>query len=265
MSTPTVIMNFSHVYEEEDFYGDERAVWIDCSDIPGTDCYCTEEAEAAIRSRIRDFPPEGIHFLDSGNFHYVSMLWMEKIRVPFHLLVFDYHSDMQPPLFAELLSCGCWISRALDANPFLRRVWIVGPDASAFDHLDARYRDRLVCISLQDVQRREAFRELARIEPGTRLYVSIDKDVLDRHFSRTNWNQGALSLETLERLTATVADRARLIGIDICGELDRDTALWDIPEVHLNAAANRELLRFFREKVRRDGKARPHGERNRPA
>ena len=47
---------------------------------------------------------EGIHFLDSGNYHYVSKIWMEKIEEEFELLVLDHHTDMQPPMFGDILS-----------------------------------------------------------------------------------------------------------------------------------------------------------------
>lgn len=241
---PVVIMNFSHVYEAENFYRDGRFRWVDCSDIPGTDCYCTPEAEAAIRERIRDLSPGGIHFLDSGNYHYASKLWMEKIREPFDLLVFDYHSDMQKPALADLMSCGCWIERALDTNPRLRRVWIVGPDADAFAHIDGCYRSRLVCVSLQSIRRHEARRVLEKQEGGN-FYLSVDKDVLSRHFSLTNWNQGELSLETLERLASLITERGRVIGTDICGEPDPETVLLGRDGIDLNDTANRELLHFF--------------------
>ena len=33
-----VIMNFSGVYEKEDFYKDMQHLWIDCRDILGTNC-----------------------------------------------------------------------------------------------------------------------------------------------------------------------------------------------------------------------------------
>ena len=67
---------------------------LDCQDIPGTNCYCDSLAEEEIGKRIAPFGPEGIHFLDSGNYHYLTKLWLELVKVPFELLVFDHHTDM---------------------------------------------------------------------------------------------------------------------------------------------------------------------------
>lgn len=239
-----VILNFSHVYEAENFYRDRRFHWIDCTDIPGTDCFCTPEAEQIIRDRIRTCSPGGIHFLDSGNYHYVSRLWIEKIHEPFDLLVFDYHSDMQKPLLADLMSCGCWIETALDTHPCLQRVWIVGPDATAFSHIEMRYPRRLVCISLQSIQQHEAL-QILKSQPAGKFYLSVDKDVLSRHFSRTSWSQGALSLKTLESLATLITEQGQVLGMDVCGEPDPDSVLLGRERIDLNDTANRELLQFF--------------------
>ena len=61
-STRTVIQDFTGVYAEQPFMQglrkdavqssagpDAKIRWIDCSDIPGTDCYCDDEAVTAIR------------------------------------------------------------------------------------------------------------------------------------------------------------------------------------------------------------------------
>ena len=50
-------MNFTGAYEKQEFYGDLGAVWLDLRDIQGTNCYCDEEAEAAIKERIRQWGP----------------------------------------------------------------------------------------------------------------------------------------------------------------------------------------------------------------
>lgn len=41
----------------------------------------------------------GIHFIDSGNYHYMTRLWLTRMDQPFCLLVYDNHTDMQPPGF----------------------------------------------------------------------------------------------------------------------------------------------------------------------
>ena len=43
-----VIMDFSGIYQEEQFYEGEQISWIDLSDISGTNCYCDGDAQAQI-------------------------------------------------------------------------------------------------------------------------------------------------------------------------------------------------------------------------
>ena len=109
-----VIMNMSGIYREEKFWKGQETVWVEAEDITGTNCYCDEDARTEISCRIDKFSSEGVHFIDSGNYHYLTRLWIGKIKQPFRLLVFDNHTDMQPPAFGGLLSCGGWIAAALE-------------------------------------------------------------------------------------------------------------------------------------------------------
>ena len=139
MWNKTVLMNFSGIYPQEDCFK-EQGTWLDMTDLKGVNCYCTEEAGEIIRQRIRKFRGEGIHFLDSGNYHYLSKFWLEKIQKPFALLVFDHHTDMQEAAFFGLLSCGSWVREVLDTNENLRDVCIAGPSLSAFAECQAEER-----------------------------------------------------------------------------------------------------------------------------
>ena len=125
MKPNIILMNFTHVYEEENFIKNRRFRWIDCTDLNGVDCYCDVDARRRLEEKIALFSPEGIHFIDSGNDHYLSKLWTDKIREPFSLVVFDHHPDMQPTLFEDMLSCGSWVKDVLETNPFLHKVFIV--------------------------------------------------------------------------------------------------------------------------------------------
>ena len=131
------VMNFSGVYGRQSFFEGREAEWLDCSDVSGTNCYCDPESEREIRRRIGERGPEGIHFLDSGNYHYLSKLWTDLIREPFELVVFDNHTDMQPPMFGDILSCGGWVQAALEENKLLRRVILIGPPERAFEEAEA--------------------------------------------------------------------------------------------------------------------------------
>ena len=108
--------------------------WMDCTGIPGTDCYCDDEAVEAIRKGIADAgitDARGIHFFDNGNYHYMSKIWTDMVQEPFSLVVFDHHPDMQEPRFGNILSCGGWVKKVLDENKFIDNVVIIG----VADHL----------------------------------------------------------------------------------------------------------------------------------
>ena len=133
-----VVCNFSDVYKFQPFMdglkrsGETR--WLDLSQVPGTDCYCDDEAVETIRRRIADAgitDARGIHFFDNGNFHYMSKIWTDMVQEPFSLVVFDHHPDMQEPRFGNILSCGGWVKKVLDENKFINNVVIIG----VADHL----------------------------------------------------------------------------------------------------------------------------------
>ena len=43
-TTQVVLMNFTHVYEQESFYKKEPHCWIDLTDLEGVNGYCDENA-----------------------------------------------------------------------------------------------------------------------------------------------------------------------------------------------------------------------------
>ena len=62
-----VIMDFSGIYQEEQFWHDSQVCWMKMQDISGTNCYCAEEAVEEIQKRLENFSHTGIYFIDSGN------------------------------------------------------------------------------------------------------------------------------------------------------------------------------------------------------
>ena len=136
MKKKTVIMNFSGIYEEETFYKDREVCWVDCRDMSGVNGYCSDDAQEEIRKRIQDYDYRGIHFLDSGNYHYLSKFWLEKIEEPYSLIVFDHHTDMQESAFFGMLSCGSWIKEVLEEHPYIKEVCVVGPPKAAIEQCE---------------------------------------------------------------------------------------------------------------------------------
>ena len=97
-------MNFSGVYSEEPFALNPRFTHLDCTHLHGTDCYCDKDGQRAIRRIIAPYPAQGIHFIASGDYHYVTKFWTDKISIPFSLVLFDHHTDMQPSQRGGMLS-----------------------------------------------------------------------------------------------------------------------------------------------------------------
>ena len=197
MQDPVVIMNFTHIYEDETFYSSEqkssthrsceasstplsgpapvsfaassgpataraasgapfdrlvsltasngpaaaraassKPYILDFTTLSGTTGFCDDAAADEIRRRIADFPARGLHFLDNGNFHYLTRFWCEKISEDFALVVYDHHVDLRKPVFPGLMSCGSWIRDVLLRNRHCRAVLIIGPERAQTDIIE---------------------------------------------------------------------------------------------------------------------------------
>lgn len=103
-------------FEEEFFLGDV----LDFRQLEGINCYCSEEAAEQLRLKLQPYGPEGVHWIDSGDYHYLSLFFLEKITQPFSLVLIDNHPDDQDDAFsAGMLSCGNWVERARESLPMM--------------------------------------------------------------------------------------------------------------------------------------------------
>lgn len=243
----TVIMNFSGIYKNQNFYKDhaeKEIFWTELSDLSGCNCYCDAEASDRIRKEIQAFTGKGLHFIDSGNYHYMTRLWLEKLQIPFRLLVFDNHTDMQPPAFGGLLSCGGWIAASLEELPLLQEVILVGPDEEAYTQVEPDLQQKVLFLSREKLSTMTAeekegfFNNLSEDLP---LYVSVDKDVLCKGDASTTWSQGDMHLSELMSFLELVLERQNILGMDVCGECDMDSCSEDF----LNDHANEAILRLW--------------------
>ena len=217
-----LMMDFSGIYEDQQFWRGKEVSRVEARDIPGTNCYCDEDAMNAIRSRIAPYSSGEIHFIDSGNYHYMTRIWLEKISEPFELLVFDNHTDMQPPAFGGLLSCGGWIYDSIMELPLLKKVILIGPDEEAFSRVEPEFKEKVEFLSRERLLEMEETEVSAFVKNQVGeypLYISIDKDVLCETDADTNWS----------------------LGVDICGECD----VTEPGNSALNDMANAALLEFF--------------------
>lgn len=257
-----IVLNLSGMSNEEEAFGSVgEASEIDLTGIGGTNCYCDEAAAAAIRSALMNCPVSGLHWTDTGDYHYISRFWLEKVAEekpgrPFALLLFDHHPDMQEPAFEGVISCGGWVRDSFTMIDELRQVLMLGinPDLE-IEFLDLVF-DGILAVTTDDFRHtgdsvgQEVAEMLSLLEPGIPVYVSIDLDVLSRDFARTNWDQGVMTIVQLESLLRSVAASHEILGVDICGGLTREKGASDA-DLEVNAGTRRRLASFVDNLVER--------------
>ena len=262
MSYKTIVHDFSGIYAKQPFMQELRESaasnrdihWLDCTPIAGTDCYCDDEAVKAIRGQIADAgitDAHGIHFIDGGNYHYMSKIWTDMVQEPFSLVIFDHHPDMQEPRFGNILSCGGWVKKVLEENKFVESIVVIG----VADHLTREIPSHSKVSYLREGEYNAMINKPGDFERflsdlktldsplSSSLYISIDKDALAPAYAATNWDQGSLSTESLKGIIASLAASHKILGIDICGERARD--IEDSRADALNSELNRELAEFL--------------------
>jgi len=204
-------LNFSGVYEQErKAFGSERPFWdsetqlIDFSGLDGTNCYCDPYAQKTISSMLDDSGSEtAIHWIDTGDYHYLTKFFLDRISEPFCLVLIDHHCDEQDSAFG-CLSCGSWVRESKLSNPNLKQVFSIGPAQKAGESV----------FSSVFLPESATANDVRTDLP---LYVSLDLDVLSCSDFLTDWDQGAMSLGHLEGLIEGLIGRRRILGIDICG------------------------------------------------
>lgn len=277
------MMHMSGAYLPQNFFPDSGVV-LDCRDIDGTNCYCDDAAKEMLRERIKDCDYQGIHFLDSGNYHYLSLLWMEKIQRPFSLVLFDHHPDLQQSSWGKITSCGGWVREALEQNRWLQSVYLVGVDEQLLAELyeaDFVAREDIADggdVSLVKKNTENSCDETCndrniwkRVQTGlpdfTRvnepLYLSFDKDVLCGEDACCDWDQGTMTLTEALELLERIFTEGDVLGMDVCGEdsqweraaatatgqMDGGTTASRICRV--NESTNAQLLALWQHKKRK--------------
>lgn len=245
MKPQIVMMQFTKAYEKQDFWKgiskDIDVEWIQLADITGTNCYCDEASKEEIRKRVSGYSYQGLHFLDSGNYHYASLFWLEKITTPFSLVVFDFHPDMQPPAFGDITSCGGWVKEALATNDFLQKVYLVGVSKELIEELSELETYEASVVFMDSISQGD---ELLKEEQNP-IYISFDKDVLHPNYTYCQWSQGEMTLpEAIEMLEVLVREKD-ILGMDICGE---DSELIEDKASLINQSTNGALLEFWKNK-----------------
>ena len=234
---------------------------VDLSAVSGTHLYCGPEAGNAIAAAIHARGTHGIHFIDTGDYHYVTKFMTDEIHESFCLIQIDHHTDLQPGAFdaadGSTLSCGSWVRSVLQTNPFLQRLLLIGPPAESILAAQADpvcqsgVRDgKIRFISAEDLTAYSSAGETADFSPlaaGLPVYLSIDKDILCREDAVTDWDQGDMTLPDLTGLLRRLLAGRRLLGADLCGGLSASDASPEAAAVNLRCdrALYQLLCSFF--------------------
>ena len=263
-------INFSGLYDGLPECDKER-VCVDLTSLYGTNCYCSEDASRAVRMALEAIPAEALHWIDTGDYHYASLFFLEKIRTTYTLFLFDHHPDDQDSAFGtDILSCGNWVARARQLPnqsadflierfpPFVQPA--SGQQINIFDCsetacLKARTVDGLDLAGLhsrnigsscatfqQAVIADKQEKSVCGREKGDRpkAYLSIDKDVLDKQFARTNWDHGSMTLVEMKELIENIAVSYDIIGADVCGAITESKGASG-KDLKINAETDAEL------------------------
>jgi arginase family enzyme len=226
----------------------------------------------------------------SGDFHYLSALWLRRLSEPIVLVSFDNHPDwdVRPPKWG----CGGWINRALElANVQHIAIWGCGNfecwwPHNIFANQSAEREGRLEVHpwaddrSIKDRQRRGAILQenwrdhfemfVANLQERN-VYVTIDLDCLRADDAVTNWENGRFTVADLEWTLAKLREQSRIIAGDICGAFSlpkyarwkqRFASEWDHPKLDLPAPDEIRQINFTA--LERLWPALAHGNKHHP-
>lgn len=202
---PIIVLDFSGVYDFEAFASIRNIIRVDCKDLKGVDCYCDEEGREQLHRRLAPYPSKAIHFLDSGDFHYLTEYWVSRLQEPFSLIVFDHHPDMQQPQWEGLVSCGGWVTDVLKSNPFVRHIILVGVSDELMSQIPVALRSKVLFYSESEIDHHQAWPSKAGKLIHEPVYISIDKDVLRTDDAVTNWRNGDMTLMQLQAMVLATA------------------------------------------------------------
>lgn len=183
--------------------------------------------------------------IGSGDFHHLSLAILMKINTPFTLVVFDNHTDLMD-MNSGYISCGSWVRESFRLDN-LKSVILIGvsPHDEALKFIHPFSKPVRIIPSYTQSDNRIIDAVIREIDTKA-IYISIDKDVLNKNCALTNWNQGTMDLDELLDYLSILSAAKELMGMDICGEWKINTRLfmtdYDIEAVKKNEAANIRIL-----------------------
>lgn len=241
---------------------------VDCRDVEESRLYCSAEACQKLRSRLSTVPLHALHWIDSGDFHYLSVFFLERIEEPFELLLFDHHPDDQPLAFEseDMLSCGSWVGYCRRSLPLMKSQCSLGPGSAGPGLVFAGTAPGTTGPSpvfagpgpgtkgpgsgsaVTDLGFAGPSPGSTVTAPGTTdpgpgslpLYLSLDLDILSPSVFATDWDQGTMGESALLDALTSLTRGRRVLGIDVCGGLSRSQGATD-SQLAMNASLRMRL------------------------
>lgn len=220
MERNLTLLNFDKVYQNQTFYRNHCFDSIDFESLTNASLFCERETLKQIDQKLDERRRSNITFIGSGNYHYVSYLLQAKMKTAYTLILFDHHTDTLKAPSDELISCGSWVLETLQQLPMLKKVIIIGVSEDAKQHIPLPYRKKVIIVTENSLQSKPSniIRQTLDMIPTDNVYISVDKDVLDKKDAITGWDHGTLRLEQLTNMITKIGNRKNIIGSDVCGE-----------------------------------------------
>lgn len=218
------LINAKHQDILQNIYAGLYQKIVDISDISGINTICSKETVARITQRFEIISDATVHFLGNGNFHYLTLPLLKKYFEPFTLVIFDHHNDAGKLGFEGFTSCGSWINDVVRGLPMVQKIVLIGVGEENGKEMIETHKDLIEVISENELDYLVDLLD-GQMIPTQDIYLSVDRDILSESEVQTNWNQGTVSIEQLKTAIQLVSQKHRVIGADVCGDLDWDFSL----------------------------------------
>lgn len=205
-----LILHFDDAYFHQEKLRRKADIEIDLRFLKGTKFMCTSDILRFMDRMIPDIR-SWICFTGKGKYHYISFIFLKRIKQPFALVIVDNHLDMKYS-YKDFIKCDSWVYRA----GMLENI-------KEIFYINSLKIDRI---------------------PETRypVYLSIDKDILAERYLITGWTQGKSSPYQIFNFISEISSMNRIISMDICGEPELD----DIKEIKKSEAINLTILKCLK-------------------
>lgn len=170
--------------------------------------------------------PPVSYLLGAGDFHHLTLLILEQIQTPFVLIVFDNHTDCSFPY--PRYHCGNWMYHAARLTKCKKIMHIGATEGTGllnrfvFSLTGKGYMSMLSGQECNLLNYMDNFMEAADavFAENYPVYVSIDKDVLRRDESPSDWDNGVMSMKEMSKILEYIVSNSAVAGADITGEMN---------------------------------------------